>query len=85
MNYSIFSSIQNNDLKSLEFYVFSKKNINILDENGFSLLYWATRTNQLSAMKLLIDNKADIDFQDFQGNLLILHLLKKLKFNERFK
>ena len=72
MNYSIFSSIQNNDLKSLEFYV-------------FSLLYWATRTNQLSAMKLLIDNKADIDFQDFQGNLLILHLLKKLKFNERFK
>ena len=85
MNYSIFSSIQNNDLKSLEFYVFSKKNINILDENGFSLLYWATRTNQLSAMKLLIDNKADIYFQDFQGNLLILHLLKKLKFNERFK
>lgn len=72
MNYSIFSSIQNNDLKSLEFY-------------GFSLLYWATRTNQLSAMKLLIDNKSDIDFQDFQGNLLILHLLKKLKFNERFK
>ena len=85
MNYAIFSSIQNNDLKSLEFYIFSIKNINILDENGFSLLYWATRTNQLSAMKLLIDKKADIDFQDFQGNFLILHLLKKLKFNERFK
>ena len=82
MNYSIFSSIKNNDLKSLEFYIFSRKNINILDENGFSLLYCATRTNQLSAMKLLIDKKADIDFQDFQGNLLILHLLKKLKFNE---
>lgn len=55
-----------------------KKKINVIDEDDLTPLHYAARYNQLSVLKLLVDNGADINARDEEG-LTPLHYAARYK------
>ncbi len=68
MQKDIFEAVGNNDLDLVDKYIQNGGNINITDEEeGKTLLMMAAKSGHLDMMKLLVNNGADLHFQNLQG------------------
>jgi ankyrin repeat protein len=63
----IWTSFYNNT-ELLKWLIDNQANINHRDRNGFSALHFAAKEQCFNAVEILINNKADIELKDSNGN-----------------
>jgi ankyrin repeat protein len=74
---SFLRAVEQNNLVTIRTYLKDSQIINLRDEQGYSALIHASRSERANPklLKLLLDSRAEVNLQDYEGKTALMHAL----------
>ena len=73
INEQLFKAVELNEIKEVKRLIEEGANVNAVDEDGMTALYWASRWGYSEIVKMLIEKGADVNVVDEYFRETALH------------